>query len=108
MGCKEWEVSNDGIFGLGRRIGDRISEKEGSVLKPSQTEIKDAAEFWDVTPRDARVALDYYNYGHTYPVAPRINWRKYHKQIVKQAILQGKVVPDKVLREYPELRKTEE
>lgn len=103
MGCKEWEVSNYGIFGLGRRIGDRISAKEGSVLKPSQAEIKEAAEFWDVTQKDARVALDYYNYGHTYHVAPRINWRKYHKRLVKQAILQGKVVPDKVLREYPEL-----
>ena len=100
MTSKEWEVSFNGIFGLGGRIADRIAQKHGRVLKPTRRDINEAAAFWDVTQRDASVALDYYNYGHTYMKAPRIDWKKYHKKIVRDAIRRGKKVPDKVLEEY--------
>ena len=57
------------IFELGKLVAWELS---GAILKPTQDEIRAAASTLNLTQRDAKVALEYYNFGHTYPKPPII------------------------------------
>lgn len=68
-------LTEDEIFRLGGKVADRIVQNHGTVLRQTQAEIKDAAEFLKITQIDAKVAIEYYNFGHTYPEPPMVRRR---------------------------------